>query len=68
MRRRGPATRGLRADSHGSRSLVCWNHNIRGEEPMDTMTVITAILLTVLLGGFVLLMIVGKKVGDDDDI
>ncbi len=34
---------------------------------MDTMTVIAAILMTVLLGGFVILMIFGKKVGDDDE-
>ncbi len=33
---------------------------------MDTMTVITAILLTVLLGGFVAILIYGLKVGDDD--
>lgn len=33
---------------------------------MDTMTVITIILLTVLLGGFIVVMIFGKKVGDDE--
>ena len=33
---------------------------------MDTMTVIKAILMTMVLGGFVLLRIVWTKVGDDD--
>ncbi len=33
---------------------------------MDTMTVITAILLTVLLGGIVAMLIYGLKVGRDD--
>ena len=33
---------------------------------MDTMTVITAILLTVLLGGFAAILIYGLEVGRDE--